>query len=1269
MQKFGQFICRHAKNVMIVTCILIVLSVIGMTITGVNYDILVYLPEDIETIKGQDILTDDFAMGAYSIATVENATNKDIIKLEESIKTVEGVNKVVSLYDVLGTTVPLEMLPNEITSKLHSDNTDLLFITFEDSTSAKTTLDAVEEIRSLSNGSLKLGGMSSMVLDTMNLSNREITVYVVIAVILCLLVLEFSLDSYLVPVLLLLNIGVAILFNLGSNVFLGEISYITKALVAVLQLGVTTDFSIFLYHSYEAKKKTAKSKETAMVEAIKETFTSVTGSSLTTIAGFLVLATMKLTLGKDLGIVMAKGVLLGVITVLTVFPSLLLLCDRGIEKTKHKKFVPNFELINDFIVEHHIAIFVAFILLLYPAFMANKKVDVYYKMDKSLPDTLESIMTNEGLKEKFSIVSPEIILLDRNLKNDDVESLADELKSTKGIDLVLSFSKIKDMGITEEMLSEDIEQIFETERYQMVLINSLYDIASDELNEQVGLIGDIVKKYDKNAIVAGEGPLMKDLIEISDRDFKNVNYSSIICIFLILFIVLKSLSLPVLLITAIEFAIFMNMGISYFGGVTLPFVAPIVLGTIQLGATIDYAILITTTYLEKRKSGLAKKEAMLETMKSCDNSIFVSGLCFFAATFGVGIYSDLEMVGSLCTLISRGAIVSMLSVITILPSILLLADKPIMKTTLGTRKEKNMKIKNKMAIVAIAIGSILLPLNAKALEKEETVYAKLDYDGKVKYTLVNEHLKNDMKLDTIEDFSDLSDIINIHNDLGYQKTGDKLLWEARGKDIFYRGLTEKSLPVEVEISYKLDGKSIELEDLLGKKGEIMITLQYKNLDSHIVQIAGHDERLYTPFTVILATSLDTNTNSNIEVSNGKIVTNGSKSFALAYAMPGLYESLKLEELKDIDTITITYETEDFSLPSMYSIITPDLLEKLDDSKIYGELDTLLKSTDELKKNIDIIEDGSKTLKKGADELKTSLKKSIDAMSSTNNTSSIDEKTLNSIVEMAQASVRKAFTDEYRKSIADKAWMETSASLNPNDENVITIVSESVTNAVVDYLKSVNEYGDYVNCEQGKKAVAMGGSMTSIEMNSCQVIANDLTLPIVQNAALKSAKEATSKTSTYVAEKVSKSVAIAVAEETSLKTSIEVAKTLAPLLADEVKNASLKAISGSMGALYDGVDALDRGIGNLTEGISEYNEKGITKLSDTINNRLGTTANRIEALSKLGKDYSTFTKTGDNPSDTKFIFVIDSKKSQHKETQKFEEQKKTSFIDRLIHLFD
>ena len=526
-----------------------------------------------------------------------------------------------------------------------------------------------------------------MVLDTRELSDQEITIYILIAVGLCAIILMVSLDSYFVPVLLLSNIGIAILFNMGSNVFLGEISYITKAISAVLQLGVTTDFSIFLYHRYEELKKNSKNREDAMSKAIMDTFTSVIGSSFTTIAGFLALCAMNLTLGKDIGLVMAKGVLCGVICVLTVFPALLLVFDNMVEKTSHKIILPKFEKLKDFIIKNYKVIFIIFIILILPAYLGNKHTESYYNLDKSLPDTLDSSIANKILKEDFGIVSPEIILIDKDLSSSKISAMCDEILDVEGIDFVLNIDKLNEYGITKNMLSDDLLKKVESDKYQMILINSSYDIATDELNNQVTTVNEIIKKYDSNAILAGEGPLMKDLVEISNQDFINVNYSSIIIIFIIMLIILKSLSLPVILVSTVEFAIILNMAIPYYMGVKLPFIASIVIGTIQLGATIDYAILMTTKYLEARKK-MDKKSSVKYALDGSVSSIIVSALCFFGATIGVGIYSKLEMISSLCILIARGAIISMIVVIFVLPALLIIFDKLICKTTLGMKGRK-----------------------------------------------------------------------------------------------------------------------------------------------------------------------------------------------------------------------------------------------------------------------------------------------------------------------------------------------------------------------------------------------------------------------------------------------------------------------------------------------------------------------------------------------------------------------------------------------------
>jgi hypothetical protein len=686
MQKYGEFICRHRKIILIIALILLIPSVFGMLATRVNYDILVYLPDDVETIQGENILSEDFEMGGYAIVIVENMSNKEILKLEEKIKDVDNVGMCISLADLLGEDFPMEMLPDDIQDLAYKDNSTLMFVTFEDSISSDKTLESLETIRNITDTRCKISSMTGLVLDTRDLTNKEIVVYVLIAVLLCFIILQVALDSFFAPVLLLLNIGIAILYNMGTNILLGQISYITQAISAVLQLGVTTDFAIFLYHSYMQEKETAKDIYEAMAKAITKTLSSVVGSSLTTIAGFLALCSMELTLGTDIGIVMAKGVLFGVICVVTILPAMILSCNKVIEKTKHKEILPKFIHVKDFVIKHYKAIIVVFIIILPIAFYGYSNTDIYYNLDKSLPEDLPSSVADKTLKERFNMVSTEMILIDKDLPDEKVNEMLDKIDSLDGMEWSISLSKITSNGIPKEFLPEELLNKIESDKYQLIILNSNYEMATDELNNQVNEINSIIKEYDEDAILAGEGPLMKDLVEISNHDFNSVNIVSIAVIFIIMIVVLRSALLPVILICVIEFAIFINMGIPCYTGTVLPFIASIVIGTIQLGATIDYAILITNKYIVKRKEGLEKKEAIGFALETSIGSIVTSGFCFFGATFGVGAYSDIEMIGSLCTLMARGAIVSMLTVIFALPAFLIVFDKLICKTTAGMRK-------------------------------------------------------------------------------------------------------------------------------------------------------------------------------------------------------------------------------------------------------------------------------------------------------------------------------------------------------------------------------------------------------------------------------------------------------------------------------------------------------------------------------------------------------------------------------------------------------
>ena len=684
MKKSSKWIANHSKLIVIIACLLLIPATFGYFNTKVNYDILSYLPEDIKTVEGQNILTEKFGIGGFSFILTDLKEGKDLLKLEEKIKKVDGVNQVLSIADITDKTLPLEYLPEEVLEKIYKEEETVIIVTFSGGMSDEITMNAISNLRKIVNDT-KVSGMSAMVVDTKEICESEMFAYIILAVLFCAIVLLIATDSYFIPLFLLGNIGFSIIYNMGSNMLLGQISYITQAITAVLQLGVTMDFSIFLYHKFEQAKETEKNKKIAMEKAIQETFQSIIGSSLTTIAGFLALCGMSLTLGSDIGIVMAKGVIWGLICVLTLFPAMLLVFDNILEKTKHKVILPKMKNLQKGIIRNHKIIIIAFLILLIPVLYGNSHVEVYYKLDESLPIDLPSRVANSALSEKFNLASPEIILIDNKIKPNKVNQLVDEIKNLEGIEFVLSTNELETAGLPLSILPQELIDILQNETYQLLLINSNYSVASNELNDQIAKTIEIVNRYDQNGIVAGEGALTKDLIEITNHDFTVVNYVSIGIIFILMILVLKSISLPIILVVVIEFAIFSNMAIAYYTNTTLPFIASIVIGTIQLGATIDYAILMSTTYLEERKKEKEKNKAMEKTLAKTLPSILVSAFCFFAATFGVSIYSKIDMIGSICDLLSRGAMISMFVVGLLLPTFLLIFDKLILKTTRGMK--------------------------------------------------------------------------------------------------------------------------------------------------------------------------------------------------------------------------------------------------------------------------------------------------------------------------------------------------------------------------------------------------------------------------------------------------------------------------------------------------------------------------------------------------------------------------------------------------------
>ncbi len=684
MVKLGKKIVKYRAAILVIGFLLLIPSALGYVNTRINYDVLTYLPKDIETMRGQDIMVEDFGTGAFSMVIVDGMENKDVSKLKKQIEDVDHVSKVLWYDSAADISIPQSMLPDNLYEVFNSDTGTMMAVFFDESTSSDGTMDAITEIRKLAGKQCFISGMSAIVTDTKELAESETPVYVVIAVVLSSIVLGITMESLIVPILFLISIGMAIVYNLGSNYFLGEISYITKALAAVLQLGVTMDYSIFLMHSYDEQQiRYDGDKMRAMAHAISQTFSSVIGSSVTTIAGFFSLCFMSFTLGKDIGIVMAKGVIFGVLACVTILPSMILCFDKLIEKTKHRPLLPNINRLSDRMTKRYPVFAIIFVVLLVPAIYGNNHTGVYYNLDETLPKSLPSIIANEKLKEDYDMNTTHMLLVNSSVPSYDVNRMLKEIEAIDGVKWALGIDKLVGPGIPADMLPSDVTDMLKTDKYQLIMINSIYKVASDEVNAQVDAVNAVTDKYDKDALLVGEAPLTKDLIDITDHDFKMVSVVSIGVIFLIILLLFRSISLPIILVGVIEFAIFVNMGIPFYTGTTLPFVASIVIGTIQLGATVDYAILMTTRYKRERSRGAGKYEAVTTAHQSSAQSIIVSALSFFAATFGVGMYSNIDMISSLCILMARGAIISMLVVVLILPSMFMIFDKVIVRTSSG----------------------------------------------------------------------------------------------------------------------------------------------------------------------------------------------------------------------------------------------------------------------------------------------------------------------------------------------------------------------------------------------------------------------------------------------------------------------------------------------------------------------------------------------------------------------------------------------------------
>ncbi|MCR5110956.1 MAG: MMPL family transporter [Ruminococcus sp.] len=694
MLKFGEWVARHRALILIISVLLLIPSAIGYINTRVNYDILSYLPKDINTMVGQDILKDEFGQGGFSLVMVEGMTDKEVAETADKISGVDHVSNVICYQSLTDCKIPKEILPAKVKDFFNKGDTTMMAVFFDDTTSADGTLDAVEEMRNITSKECFISGMSAITLDMKKLTQSETLIYAAIAVVLTSIVLLIAMDSFLIPVFFMLSIGFAIVWNLGTNIFLGEISFLTQALALVLQLGVTMDYSIFLWHSYKEQLDIYPvNREEAMAHAIANTITSVVGSSFTTVAGFLAMCFMTFTLGLDLGVVMAKGVVCGVIACVTVLPAMILIFDTAIAKTSHKEFMPSFSRISSFIVNRSWVFIAGAVAILIPALYGNNNYGVYYKLDSTLPAYLESVTANTKLSEEYNMNSTHILMVNSDMSAKEADSLMKEMEKVNGVQFAMGLNSLVGPAIPDEVIPEDIKGKLKSDDWQIMLIGSEYEVASDAVNDQITELNKIVEKYDENAMLIGEAPATKDLIEITDKDFKVVNLLSIAAIFLIIAFTFKSVTLPVILVAVIELAIMINLGISYYTGTNLSFIAPIVIGTIQLGATVDYAILMTTRYRTERNLGKDKKESIGISLSTSIKSVITSALGFFAATVGVAVYSDIGLISELCMLLARGALISMVVVITVLPSMFMVFDSIICKTSAGFGQDNEKKHK------------------------------------------------------------------------------------------------------------------------------------------------------------------------------------------------------------------------------------------------------------------------------------------------------------------------------------------------------------------------------------------------------------------------------------------------------------------------------------------------------------------------------------------------------------------------------------------------
>ncbi len=975
IEKISYFIARHPKIILTVATILLIPSFFGYISTFVNYDIMSYLPDDIESVRGEDILDKEFGLAANAFLVIDDMSAKDVVKVKNEISQISGVSNITWVDDIADISIPQSMLPDALTDIFYANGgkSTLLMIQFEQGSASSLTMDAIKEIRTKLNKQCFLSGMSAIITDTKILTDSEAPKYIVIAVVLALIALSFTMDSWVLPLVLLTALGYAIIYNLGTNIFMPNgISYITQSVAAILQLGVTMDYSVFLMDRFNEELGKTDDKTEAMAHAVSSTFVSLAGSSLTTVFGFLALCFMSLSLGFDIGIVMAKGVIFGVATVVVVLPAFLLMFYKPIYKFRHKRIIPGFGRITAFVIKHRKAFAILFLILIIPSYIAKSAVPLDYVVSNALPEQLDSVQALGKLKSDFNMATTHFIIIDDDVPSGRVSEMIDEFAAVDGVSGIISLNSFVGPAISEDILPDSIRDICFKNGKQLMMVNSVYTPSSDEENAQVDALTGILKKYDKNGFLTGEGAMSKDLITVTDRDFRITNIISIAAIFILIAVIFKSISIPVLLVAGIELAIFINLAVSLITGANVSFIAPTIISCVQLGATVDYAILMTTRYREEKKNGHGKLEAMQIAAQASDKSIFQSALVFFSATFGVYCVCNIEIVKSICSMLARGAIVSGLVIMIFLPALLICFDSLINKTTLSpkegkkaenkTEDKKNMKVssiikKTAAAGTALAMLVSLTACGAKSegvnpeinkeavqtaaaqpvytakpgsVSKSETVYVNIDNSGRVETVSVTDWLHTDKGKVCVSDKSNLKNIENIKGETLPVIDGDTVKWNMTGTDLYYSGTSSEKPPVEIEITYTLDGKKISPDKIAGRSGKVEINVNMKNNLFKKVKIEGKEQKIWLPVLVVGGFILPEAEFSGVQVKNGRAIGDGTKEIAVMFGVPGLIESLGLndmglDEITGIElgsTASVTADAENFSLGNMYFAAVP-----------------------------------------------------------------------------------------------------------------------------------------------------------------------------------------------------------------------------------------------------------------------------------------------------------------------------------------------------------